>query len=236
MPERHSGSDNPDARPIRRTFAAEYKAQILAEYDAAPDAATRGAILRREKLYGSHILDWSKARDAGAAAGLTDRRLAAGRVKESAEAAELARLRRQNARLEAELAETGTKLGIIGQTHALARHGIALVGPLLADHSAQGRQATAWTPCTQYGNKAIVATFTTSDYGPCPARPLCITGKRRQLSLPPRELAEAQTTIRAAEHPPGSGPTTPAAPATADWPRPPGRPGHCSPGLPQNGT
>jgi transposase len=108
---------------------------------------------------------------------------------------------------------------------ALARHGIALVGPLLADSSAQaragagyaradftidydthtvtcpqGRKATAWTPCTQNGKDAIVATFATSDCGPCPARALCTTGKRRQLSLMPRELAEAQTAIRAAEH------------------------------------
>jgi hypothetical protein len=109
--------------------------------------------------------------------------------------------------------------------NALARHGIALIGPLLADSSTQaragagyaradftidydtqavtcpqGRQATAWTPCTQYGKDAIVATFATSDCGPCPARTLCTTGKRRQLSLMPRELAEAQMAMRAAEH------------------------------------
>ena len=108
---------------------------------------------------------------------------------------------------------------------ALARHGIALIGPLLADSSAQaragagyaradftidydtqtvtcpqGQQATAWTPCTQYGKDAIVATFAASDCGPCPARTLCTTGKRRQLSLMPRAFAEAQTAIRAAEH------------------------------------
>ena len=37
-------------RPKRRTFTAEYKVQILAEYDAA-DRGERGAILRREGLY-----------------------------------------------------------------------------------------------------------------------------------------------------------------------------------------
>ncbi len=52
---------DPDARPQRRTFAAEFKARILDEYESAPDAAARGAILRRERLYGSHILDWRKA-------------------------------------------------------------------------------------------------------------------------------------------------------------------------------
>jgi IS5 family transposase len=107
----------------------------------------------------------------------------------------------------------------------LARHGIALIGPLLGDTSAQaraghgyaradftvdydtrtvtcpqGKTAANWTPCAQHGKDAIVATFSASDCGPCPARGLCTTGKRRQLSLPPRDLAEAQASVRAAEN------------------------------------
>jgi transposase-like protein len=112
-------SPDPDARPQRRTFTAEFKARILDEYESAPDAAARGAILRRERLYGSHILDWRKARDTGAAAGLTDRRQAAARAAKKAENAELARLQRQNARLQAELAKTQTALEIMGKAHAL---------------------------------------------------------------------------------------------------------------------
>lgn len=119
MPEKPPGSDDLDAKPVRRTFTPEFKARILAEYDAATDAATRGAILRRERLYGSHILDWRKARDAGAAAGLADRRQSAVRTAKSAESAELARLRRQNARLETELVKTRTALDIMGKAHAL---------------------------------------------------------------------------------------------------------------------
>jgi transposase len=110
---------DPDARPQRRTFTAEFKARILDEYDAAPDAAARGAILRRERLYGSHILDWRKARDAGAAAGLTDRRQASVRAAKKAENAELARLQRENARLQTELSKTQTALAIMGKAHAL---------------------------------------------------------------------------------------------------------------------
>lgn len=49
MADKSIGSDDLDARPVRRTFTAEFKARILAEYDAAPDAAARGAILRRER-------------------------------------------------------------------------------------------------------------------------------------------------------------------------------------------
>jgi len=108
-----------DARPQRRTFTAQFKSRILAEYDTAPDAAARGAVLRRERLYGSHILDWRKARDAGATAGLTDRRQAAARAAEKAENAELARLRRENARLQVELSKTRTALSIMGKAHAL---------------------------------------------------------------------------------------------------------------------
>jgi Transposase DDE domain len=41
--------------------------------------------------------------------------------------------------------------------------------------------------------------FVAGDCGPCPARGLCTTGKRRQLTLMPRALAEAQAAARAAE-------------------------------------
>src|SRR5258706_15472114 len=78
-----SSGEDLDARPTRRTFTAEYKARILAEYEAALDGG-KGAILRRERLYNSHIIDWRKARDAGVAAGLADRRQAGRRGERSA--------------------------------------------------------------------------------------------------------------------------------------------------------
>ena len=107
---------------------------------------------------------------------------------------------------------------------ALTTWGIALIGPLLADTSAQaraghgyaradfaidydsktvtcpqGKTAAAWTPCTQHGKDAIVATFSASDCGPCPAHGQCTTAKRRQLTIMPRDLAEAQAAARTAE-------------------------------------
>jgi hypothetical protein len=107
---------------------------------------------------------------------------------------------------------------------ALTTWGIALIGPLLADTSAQaragngyaradftadydtqtvtcpqGKTSASWTPCSQHGKDAIVATFSAADCGACPARALCTTGTRRQLSLLPRDLAEAQAAGRAAE-------------------------------------
>jgi len=56
-------------RARRRTFTAQYKLEVLAAYDAAPDGK-RGAVLRREGLYSSHLVEWRRARDAGALAGL----------------------------------------------------------------------------------------------------------------------------------------------------------------------
>jgi transposase len=47
------------ARPKRRTFTAAYKARILAAFDALPEGSPeRGELLRRERLYHSHIEHW----------------------------------------------------------------------------------------------------------------------------------------------------------------------------------
>jgi transposase len=110
--------DEPDpaARPRRRTFTAEYKERILDEYDAlAAGSSERGALLRREGLYTSHIAEWRKARDAGAREGLAPKV----KPRRSPEQVELERLRRKTERLEAELERTKTALEITGKVHAL---------------------------------------------------------------------------------------------------------------------
>jgi transposase-like protein len=53
----------------RRTFTAQYKQEVLAAYEAAPDGE-KGAILRREGLYSSLITEWRRAPTPGALAGL----------------------------------------------------------------------------------------------------------------------------------------------------------------------
>jgi transposase-like protein len=112
------GVDEPDpaARPRRRSFTAEYKARIVDEYDALPAGSTeRGALLRREGLYTSHISEWRKARDTGARDALAPRT----KARRSAEQVELEKLRRRNERLEAELKKTRLALEITGKAHAL---------------------------------------------------------------------------------------------------------------------
>lgn len=109
---------DPAPRPKRRTFPAEYKLRIVAEYDAAPNGE-KGAILRRERLYHSHIIEWRAARDAGAMATLVDRRTSEARPKKAAEQAELERLRKKVARLEAEAARKDAALELMGKANAL---------------------------------------------------------------------------------------------------------------------
>ena len=55
-------------RARRRSFTAQYKLEVRAAYDAAGPGG-KGAILRREGLYSSHIVDWRRSRDRGALAG-----------------------------------------------------------------------------------------------------------------------------------------------------------------------
>jgi transposase-like protein len=110
--------DEPDpaTRPRRRAFSAEYKARILDEYDALPAGSqARGAMLRREGLYTSHIAEWRRARDAGAREGLT----AKPKPRRTSEQVELEKLRRKNERLEAELERTRLALEITGKAQAL---------------------------------------------------------------------------------------------------------------------
>ena len=99
-------------RPRRRSFTADYKSKILAEYDAA-DAAARGALLRREGLYSSHLSEWRKARDVGVSAGLSPA------ATTSAEQRELAKAVARAERAERELAKTRAALEIVGKAHAL---------------------------------------------------------------------------------------------------------------------
>lgn len=102
-------------RARRRTFTAKYKLEVLAAYDAAPDGE-KGAVLRREGLYSSHITEWRKARDAGALAGLATPR---GRKRRDPAAEQIARLQAEKQRLEQELAKTRFVVDVQAKLHAL---------------------------------------------------------------------------------------------------------------------
>jgi len=104
-------------RPKRRTFTAAYKARIVREYDQAAGPGERGALLRREGLYTSHISQWRNSRDRGTEKALAEK--PAGRPARSAESAEIEKLKTENEKLTAELARTKAALEVVGKAHAL---------------------------------------------------------------------------------------------------------------------
>lgn len=107
--------DDPAAKPKRRRFSAEYKLSILEEYERITDQGGKGALLRREGLYSSHIVEWQRAREVGALAGLTPKH----RKKRSAAERELDLLRRRNAKLEDQLAKHRVALEAQGKASEL---------------------------------------------------------------------------------------------------------------------
>jgi transposase len=98
-----------------RRYSARYKAQILDEYERL-DKAGKGALLRREGLYTSLISEWRKQRDRGALEALAK---SAGRQPADPRDREVARLRRENERLVAELDKARKVIEVQGKLSAL---------------------------------------------------------------------------------------------------------------------
>jgi len=92
------------AKAKRRRFTAEYKRKILKEADAC-GRGELGALLRREGLYSSHLVEWRRARDAGERAGLSPKKRGPKVQAPDPLAAQLAKQQKQIARLEAENAK-----------------------------------------------------------------------------------------------------------------------------------
>lgn len=111
------GSDRPPLKnPVRRSFSAEYKLSVLAEYDGASERGEKGAILRREGLYSSLVTDWCRQHRQGllkAAVGRSD----GGRGGPSR--SEVAKLRAENERLKEKLAQADAVIRVQGKVHAL---------------------------------------------------------------------------------------------------------------------
>ena len=114
-----AGTRRPDPevpeRARRRTFTAKYKLEVLTAYDAAPDGE-KGAVLRREGLYSSHIVDWRRARDAGALAALATPR---GRKRRDPQAERITRLEAEKQQLERELAKARFVVDVQAKLQAL---------------------------------------------------------------------------------------------------------------------
>ena len=84
------------AKAKRRQYTAEYKLCVLNEVDACKGAGEIGALLRREGLYSSLVSKWRQQREKGSLEGLGAHKRG---PKPDPQAAEMARLQRENERL-----------------------------------------------------------------------------------------------------------------------------------------
>ena len=89
----------------RRTFSAEYKLRILNEASACRTPRERGALLRREGLYSSHLTHWRRELRNGALNGLKPKKRG---PKRDPLAVENARLKGDLVRLQAKLERAET--------------------------------------------------------------------------------------------------------------------------------
>lgn len=89
----------------RRTFPAEYKLRILSEAAQCRKPSERGALLRREGLYSSHLTQWRRELREGALNGLKPKKRG---PKSDPLAVENAQLKRQIARLQVKLERAET--------------------------------------------------------------------------------------------------------------------------------
>jgi transposase len=107
----------PTKRPAR---SASERLRIVEEYDSyAPGAPERGAILRREGIYTSQISKWRKLRTKGALAALTSHSPGPKPTASQPLQAEVERLRKENARLHARLAQAETIIDVQKKVAAL---------------------------------------------------------------------------------------------------------------------
>ena len=104
---------NPEvvARATRRTFSAEYKLRILEEADACTPAE-RGALLRREGLYASHLTHWRKQREKGSLAALAPQKRGPKKDPDQSKSRRIAELEREVERLRARLEKAETVIEV----------------------------------------------------------------------------------------------------------------------------
>jgi hypothetical protein len=116
---RAARADGPrSSRPRRRTFTAAYKLAMIEKYDAATEPGAKGALLRGEGLYDSHISYWRKARDSGALKSSAAVPAVVHKGRPGVDA-ENERLRKRLAKAEVKLGQTRAALDIMGKAFAL---------------------------------------------------------------------------------------------------------------------
>ena len=98
-------------KAVRRQFSAQYRREILKTYERL-ERGERGALLRREGLYSSHIDAWRKQREAGVLNGLQPKKRGPKAKRHDPVVVENAVLKRRVLRLERRLKQAETIIEI----------------------------------------------------------------------------------------------------------------------------
>ncbi len=101
---------DPEVVPVaqRRRFSAGEKLRILEEAQACTEPGEIGALLRREGVYSSYLSRWRQARDRGQLTELHPQQRGPKPATDAALAREVARLQRENERLQKRLGQAET--------------------------------------------------------------------------------------------------------------------------------
>ena len=111
----------------RRRFSAQYKLRILEEADRCTQPGQIGALLRREGLYSSNLTTWRRQREQGQIGALSPKKRGPKPAPDAAMVRELAKLRKENQRLEQKLKKAELIIEVQKKVSALL--GIDLEAP-----------------------------------------------------------------------------------------------------------
>jgi transposase-like protein len=98
------------ARATRRAFSAAFKLRIVEEADQCVERGQIGALLRREGLYSSQLATWRRQREAGGLQAMVPKKRGR-KASQDAKDVEIAVLRRENERLQKQLAQAELIIG-----------------------------------------------------------------------------------------------------------------------------
>ena len=98
------------SRATRRAFSAAFKLGIVEEADQCVERGQIGALLRREGLYSSQLATWRRQREAGGLQAMAPKKRGR-KAGQDAKDVEIAVLRRENERLQKQLAQAELIIG-----------------------------------------------------------------------------------------------------------------------------
>jgi transposase-like protein len=102
-----------ETQPTKGSWTAAQKLAIIAEYESYPRGdPRRGELLRRQGAYTSHISKWRDQRDRGSLSSQASPALGRPSQPRDPQQQEIARLQRENARLQAELLKATTIIDV----------------------------------------------------------------------------------------------------------------------------